>query len=396
MSKTSRIVFMGLAIAAPAGMAQAQDISGSIDLSASAGYATNPFLEGDSPDDDSKTDTGFVEGSIRPNLAIIDDKGRSNFGAYYRRTEYFRRYSASDAYGVSASSDRRLSEKIDVRALLAFDSSIIGTAEADGELGGEIPQNPDIGLIGQRQRRNALDASVGMTIRPNARDAWMVDLDANKTVYPNDDIQTTDYVTYGARFGYSHALSENSSIGATLGYTKIDYDGFGRDAQIISPQITYSTRFRGGWSLDASLGISFTETKLLIGNSNTNAFSGTLALCKETSRTGLCIGGSQQTNASGFGDIRKETNIYGSYSYKLTERDTLSSRISYSRNSSQDRIISVKQEYLTGTIDYARQLDEKLRLTASVSYRDAYSRSLSPDADISGRVGVAYLLGDRR
>src|SRR5215510_9623071 len=97
LSKTSRIIFAGLAIAAPAGIANAQEVSGSVDLSAGGGYATNPFLEAD-PADGSDAGTGFVEGSIRPNLAVTDDRGQTNFAAYYRRTEYFRRYSKSDAY----------------------------------------------------------------------------------------------------------------------------------------------------------------------------------------------------------------------------------------------------------------------------------------------------------
>ncbi|MGH6782110.1 MAG: hypothetical protein ACREB5_08400, partial [Sphingomonadaceae bacterium] len=391
------LIVAGLAAAVPASGASAQEITASVDLSAGAGYTTNPFLE--EPANGEDTDSGFIEGSIRPNLAVTDDRGRTDFSAHYRRTEYFRRYSGSNAYGVSARGQRKLNERIDVRALLAFDSSIVGAADPDGDLiDPGVPQAPDNDLIGQRQRRNALNASVGATWRPNARDSWSADLDANKTNYPGRGrgIGTNDYTSYGGRIGYSRALSETSSIGATLGYTEVDYDGIGRDSRIITPQITYATRFAGGWSVDASLGVSLTRRELLTGNDNSTALAGQLKLCKEGVRSNMCIGGSRSSEASGFGGVRTDTDVYASYSYRLTERSTLSARASYSTNDDGSLPTSSGRDYFSGTVDYSHQLTERLRLTAGAAYRDAYGRGLSPDADISGRIGLAYTLGDRR
>ncbi|SNS83722.1 hypothetical protein SAMN06295912_11874 [Sphingomonas laterariae] len=393
-SAAFRLLAAGCAVAAAAGTAHAQDISASVDLSAAGGYASNPFLEDPAT---ASTGSGFVEGSIRPNVAVTDARGRTDFAAYYRRTEYFRRYSAANSYGISARGQRQLNERIEVRALLAYDSSIVGAADPDGDLiDPGIPESPDVGLIGSRQRRNSFNSSVGATWRPNARDSWNVDFDATKTDYPNGGLATDDYVSYGGRIGYSRALSETSSIGGTFGYTEVDYDGIGRDSSILTPQVTYTKRFAGGWSLDAALGVSLTRRELLTGKDNSTALTGQLKLCKDNERTTMCFGGSRASEASGFGGVRVDTSVYGSYSYRLTERSTLAGRVSYSKNDAGGLPISGDRDYFSTTVDYSHQLGEKLRLTAGAAYRDAYGRGLSPDADISGRIGLAYTLGDRR
>ncbi|MDX3883424.1 MULTISPECIES: hypothetical protein [Sphingomonas] len=389
------IAAAGLAVTVPLAAARAE-ITGKVDVSASAGYASNPFLN-----DVGDKDSGFVEGAIRPSLAITGARGRTDITTYYRRTEYFRRYNDSNAYGGSVRATRQLSEKIDARALLSFDSSIVGADDPDGDLvDPELPENPDIGLIGARQRRHMLNGSAGLTYRPNARDSWSADFRATKSDYPDNSrlpIEVgQDYVSYGGTLGYSHAISETSSLGASVTYTEVDYEAAGRDSRIISPQLTYSRRFGGGWTLAAGAGVSFTQRKLLTGNDNSTAFTGNIEVCREGSRGNLCIGGSRSTTATGFGGVRNETEGHLTHSYKLSERSSLSSRISYSRNGNAALPTSGSRDYLTVSTLYSRSLNERLRVTAYVGYRDIYRSTVSPPADISGRLGLAYTLGDRR
>lgn len=388
-----RFALAGLTLALPAAPGMAQEITASVDLSANAGYSSNPFLTTNG------VGSGFVEGAIRPNVAITDDRGQTNFGAYYSRREYFKRYNGNDSYGLSGKGERRLSERVNVRALLAYDSSIIGAADPDGDqvIGPGIPDNPDIGLIGSRQRRRTITGSVGMTMQPTARDTWSVDLNAMRTRYGNDLPFSQNYITYGGQLGYSRALSERTSIGAAVGYSEIDYDGSQFDARIINPQLTFNTIFAGGWSLNAGLGASISTLKLPTGNRTKTALAGNLQLCRERERGRFCFGGSRTNDATGFGGVRTITDLFANYSYRLSERGTLRADARYSLND-RDRsaLVSGKQEYLSLSGGYSHKLNERLNVTADVGYRDVYSDSRSAEADIWGRAGVTYRLGSRR
>ncbi|ARS27323.1 autotransporter domain-containing protein [Sphingomonas sp. KC8] len=387
------LAVVSLAATTATGVAHAETVTAArVDLSTSAGYSTNPFLS-----EDSNTDSAFIEGAIRPNISFIDDRGRTELGGYYSRSEYLRRsISASEAYGASARTNRKLSEKVDVRALLSYDSSIVGSADAEGNFDPSLPQYPDIGLIGQRQRREMFSATAGATIRPNARDVWTIDFDGSKVRYPGDALADANYKSYGARLGYSRAISETSTIGVTLGYTQIDYDAPNQDSRIISPQLTYSTRFAGGWSISAAVGVSLTRRDLIVGKDNSTALSGNLQACRETERSNLCFGGSRATSATGFGGARTQTDLFANYNYRLSERSTISARANYSINGDDGLVLPGNRKYLSVGTDYSHQFSERLRLTAAVAYRDAYAPFLSPDADIRGSIGLAYTLGSRR
>lgn len=388
-----RVALAGVAIALPISQGSAQEVTAGADLSLQTGYSSNPFLQNEA------TGSAFVEGAIRPNVAITDDRGQTNIGGYYSRREYFKRYDNADSYGVSARGERKLNERINVRALLAFDSSIVGAADPDGDqiIDPGVPTNPDIGLIGTRQRRRTITSSVGMTMQPGTRDTWSIDLNAMRSRYPDDALFAQNYVSYGGQLGYSRALSETSSIGATLGYNEIDYDGAGFDARIINPQLTYTTAFAGGWTLNAGLGASISTIKLLTGDRTRTSLAGNLQLCRERERGNLCIGGSRANDATGFGGVRTVTDLFVRYSYRLTERGTIRADANYTLNDrNQQALISGKRQYVSLSGGYSHKLSERLNLTADAGYRDSYDNIIAPDADIWGRLGVSYRLGARR
>jgi len=392
-TSSARLVLMGFATALPAGQSWAQEITGRVGLSASGGYASNPFLSADA------TGSGYVEGAIRPNVSVTDGLGQTNFDAYYTRKEYFREYDHADSYGASARGQRKLSERIDVRALLSYDSTIVGSSnlDSDQEVDPGIPEDPDIGLIGTRQRRRTLRSSVGMTMRPGTRDTWSIDLNALQSRYPSRTTFAQNYVSYGGQFGYSRALSETSSVGATIGYSEVDYDGVGRDARIISPQLTYTRSFADGWTVNAGLGVSIATRKLLTGDDTSTNLAANLNACRKSERASFCFGGGRSNSATGYGGVRTVTDLTASYSYRMSERGTFRANASYSLNDRNDAAeVSGKQEYLSASAGYSHRLTERLNVTADAGYRDTYGSLLSRDADIWGKIGLTFSIGDRR
>lgn len=392
--RVSHLALAGAILAAPS-VAQAQSaIAARVDVGANAGYATNPFLARSG-----ETGSGFVEGYVQPNLAWIDELGRIDLSGTYRRTQYFRRYSDSNSYGLGLNATRRLSEKLQARGRVNFDSGIVG---ADDIFGGggivdpDIPESPDIDLIGQRQRRNQLTATTGVTYTPNAREAWTADVDASKVVYPDEQLITQDYRTIGGRLGYTRQLSEQHTVGVTLAYTDVNYERAFSDSEILTPQVTYRGRYSGGITVNAALGVSFSTRDTALGSSKSTDLSGSLEVCRENERSTACLRGSRSTSATGFGGVRTATNIGASYSYRLSERGTISADASYSRNSGGDFNTIDGSEYVQGSVTYRHRLSDRLNATASAGYRDIYQNVGSTRADINGRIGVSYTLGDRR
>lgn len=405
-------------------------ITPALDLNAAIGYATNPFLI-----DGSNTDSGYGEITIAPRLDISEALGTGRIGVYYRRQQYFRRYSENEDYGANASANMRLSQVLSIRGALSYDSSIIGGADTlsipgtgivpggglpgggtgvdpgtpigGGIGGGGIISNPiggDVGLLGLRQRRNSLTGTVGATMTPSARDTWTLDLNAARIRYPNDRFGL-DYKSYGGVAGYSRAIDETLSLGAQVAVTQVDYasDAFAPDTLILQPELTITKRFAGDWTLTGAAGVSITENDLPSGKESSTALSGSLRACHTGPRADFCAAIARAAAATGFGGVQQTTSGSLSYAYRLDEQTTVRADGSYSRVanavvfSEDDTVLTGDgQDFVSVGLNVDRRISPRLSLTGGVSYRDSFTDGFNPAADFGARVGVQYALGGRR
>ena len=104
----------------------------------------------------------------------------------------------------------------------------------------------------------------------------------------------------------------------------------------------------------------------------------------------------RSSSATGYGGVRVTTDIYANYTRQISEKGTVRANALYSINDRNSQaLIAGKQQYLALSAGYSHRLSERLSLNADAGYRDSYGL-IAPDADIWGRIGVTYRLGDRR
>lgn len=414
----------------------AQTLIPSATVTAGGGYSSNPFLGRGSGDNGGSATT---EVSVSPRLDIIDDTDSGSISAFYNRTDYLSNYSGNDGYGVSIGANSQLSPRTSIGFSAGYNSSILGAANAfvgvpvivptpvvgtggtgtvdtgtgtgtgTGTVapgGGVVPLpttpiidpgdiGGDIGLIGLRQRRNSLTASVYGSYRPSEVSTWTFGGNVSRNSYPSNGGLATNSRTYGVNTGYSRSLSAVSSIGIQVSATVVDY-AIVPDSRFVAPQLTYSRRLAQFWSLNLAAGVSLVDD----GFSTNVAPSGSVSLCRSGERDIFCFTAARQPSVSAFGGARNQTSVSASYSYRLAERTTLSAGANYSRSSNGITGTTIgnsrSQDYLSATGTVNQQLTRRLSGYASVSYRDVKGLGLPTDPDLGARVGLALQVGGRR
>ncbi|NJC33712.1 hypothetical protein GGR88_001186 [Sphingomonas jejuensis] len=431
------------ALTVPTALATAQVVRSSVDLSAGAGYATNPFLI--SGDD---TDSALVEVSVRPELRIEEESSATTIAAYARHQQYFERFDGNTDFGASADHRTQLSPRTAIRAGLVFDSSILGGSDfvtptftppvapgttvpgtggavvpgsgvtpgtgvgvvpgtGTGVTPGTAPGTPivdpvlgDIGLIGSRSRRTTFGGSLGADFTLGPRDTLNVGVSAQRSTYGNQ-IFGADFSQYVANAGYSRQINEGLSVGAQGIISIVDYDE-APDVTVYQPQLTFTQRLSSAWTLTGSVGVAFVDNKGGFGlpSDQSTSITGSLSACRQQVRSTLCLSGLRNTSPSGLGDVRTVTSLNASYNYQLGERDGLTLNAGYSRAdggslAAANQLVG-DQDFLSASASWSRQVAERLRVNATVGYRDIFADDFDRDADISGLIGIGYLLGDRR
>jgi len=359
-----------LSAAAPA---LASDTRFSVDLRSGLGYSRNPFLS------TGETGSGSIEFGVTPELQIVDSLGTTALNARYNRTEWFRRYSASDNYGAGLTSDRQLSARTKMTARLDYDSSVLALIDPI-----------DVPLIAGRQRRERYVGSLGFVYQPGARDTISVDGSVMHNDYGRRDIGTN--WTYTGTLGYDRGLTETSSIGGRVTYSRSDYRG-DFDSDVVTPQLVYKNRFAGGWNLEAGVGLIYISRP----TGDDTSLSADLSLCKEDERLTLCLAGSRASQSTGYGSVRIETMVEASGQYRTSERGTLSAAASYSRSNGEDIFFASRRvEYLRGNLTYEHALNEDISVGAETRYRDIDDQvSVARKADVSGQVFIRAVVGER-
>lgn len=438
------VVVSAAALTIPNALATAQVVRSSIDLNAGAGYATNPFLiTGDD------TASALVEVAVRPELRIEEENSATTIAAYARHQQYFERFDGNTNFGASADHRTQLSARTAIRAGGLFDSSILGGSDFATPVftppvvpGTTVPGTPsgvspdvgvaptpgtgftpgtgigitpgttpgigpivdptlgDIGLIGSRSRRTTFGGSLGADFTLGPRDTLNVGLSAQRSDY-DQQILGADFNQYVANAGYSRQINENLSVGVQGIVSIVDYDD-APDVTVYQPQLTFSQRLSPAWTLSGSAGVAFVDNKGGFGlpSDRSTNFTGNLSACRQQARSLLCLSGLRSTSPSGLGDVRTVTAVNASYNYQLGERDGIALTAGYSRADGGDwegsNVLVGDQDFLSASASWSRQVAERLRVNATLGYRDIYADNFDRDADISGLIGVGYLLGDRR
>lgn len=356
------------------------------------GYDTNPFLSAGS--DLSAT---YVETGIAPKLVRQSEKGQVSLSGHFDRTAYLEKYGKADRYGGELAAQQQVTPKLSVFAALRYDSGIIG--QGNDNVTGNPADNPDVNLIGLRRRADTYSASGGFQYQVGPKDTVSVDGGYTANRYRNGP-PGNDSDNYGGRVGWQHAVSPRSKIGISGSVYKIDYDTPGLSTLIMQPSVTFSSQLSQSWTVDASLGVSFSDLSLpftVVGaprSANSTGLSGSLELCHTGAKDHFCFYGDRSVSASGAGGTVEQTQLGVNYRRALTERVGFTWTGSYSRSKSQAGGLGTRQ-FVTGVAGLDWRVLRGLTIGAEGRYRDVYGQGFPVKADIGGEVFARLQLTGR-
>lgn len=348
------------------------------------GYDTNPFLSAGTD-----LSTTYVETSVVPKLVRQSEKGQVELSGHFSRTGYFQHYDKADNYGGELEMQQRLSPKLTGFAALRYDSSIIG--QGDDSVTGNPIDNPDVNLIGLRRRADTFSASGGFDYQVGAKDSVSVDGGYTATRYRNGP-PGNDSNNYGGRVGWKHAISSRSKIGVSGSIYKIDYDTPGLSTLIMQPSVTFTSQLSPTWTVDASLGVSFSDLSLpftvpgAARSLSTTGLSGSVELCHDGVKDHFCFFGNRSVSASGAGGTVEQTQLGVNYRRLLTERIGVNWTGSYVRSQSQSTLLGGERQFVTGIAGIDWRVFRSLTIGAQGRYRDVFGQGVPIKADIGGEV----------
>lgn len=357
-------------------MAIAEPARLSVESTVRLGYDLNPFLS-----TGNDLASPYVQASIEPRLSRRTEKGELSASGYYDRTEYLERYGHSNEYGAELSASQRVSQKFNIFGALKYDSEVIGQAD---ELVTGVPiDDTDINLIGLRRRADTYRASGGFQYQVGPKDSISVDGGFTATRY---DGLGADSDNYGGRIGWQHAVSERSKVGLSTSVYKIEYDTPGLSTMIIQPNVTFSSKLSPTWTLDASLGVSFSDLSqpLPFADSKSKGVSGSLELCHNGLKDYFCLYANRSVSASGAGGTQERTQVGLNYNRKLTDRVGFTWNGSYARSESQIGALRTRQ-FVSGRAGLDWKVARNIKLGAAGRYRDVFGGT-PVKADLGGEL----------
>jgi hypothetical protein len=377
-----------------------------IDLTASLGYATNPFLRiGDSQS------SAFGRASARGVHAWSGELSSSSLSAFVEASTYLNDYGVKSIFSLNGNTERQVSERV----------RLFGSAGVSGDLAGqlsnrflyvaplpEVPdptepppvtvEDPDLFSFTGRQYRAFGQA--GASIRTTERSNLSLSGGAQRILYTSDLLN--DYTTVFGNGSYNHSLSERTTVGFNVSASRTEYDGSSDNSTIISPTATIRTRLSENWDASAGIGVSISDVDRNGGNgSATNlALNGSLCRTSETER--LCGRVARYAQSSSRAVLVTTTSAGVDWFKRLDEAQTVQLSASIVRYISDEELDILDEElddnfkthHFRVAASYSRRIGQRLSAGADAGARTLRRDGPDPDADLTGSLFLRYRLGD--
>jgi len=362
------------------------------------GYATNPYSSGAN-----STGSGTLTGTFSPTIELASPTGSTSISGDISHTEFTQKhYDGATNYNADLRTAQQIAPTISMTGGAGYSSvfrnALFANLDPNNPPGG--PDDPIIvdpsGAATYGQRTKSWYGNLGMTFTLSPRDNLSINGQASQVDFSGSSLGLTqDFDTVSGGFSYMRVLNPTTSLGLGVNMSRSNYHDmrFGDGTQI-SPTLILDTRFSSRWSLNLNVGLTFSDTKLLIGSAHRTAFSGSATLCNQGSRSNFCLNGSRSVAPTALSGISTVTMIGANYRYRVSARDDVTANVSYSNSKRIYGIFSEDYDYITARVNYGRRLADRLSANVSLTYSDAYSSFINRSANIWGTIGISYRLGD--
>lgn len=371
-----------------------------LDLTASLGYASNPFLEFDN-----SNGSFFGRASARGVHSWGNERGRTTLTGFVEGTTYFDDYGLKSIFSVNADTNQKVSEKVTVFGSLGF------SGDLSGQLGNRflytpgqvivpdptLPPTPvpvqDPTLFSFAGRQYQVYGQAGASFRTSERGSLTVSGGAQHIFYSDPFLD--DYTTVFGNAAYNHQVSERTTIGFSLGAHHTEYDGSDDNSTIINPAITAHLLLSEDWDASASVGVSFSNFDRITGDSNSTDLSLDGSICHTTESERLCGRVARYTESQSRNSIVTTSSIGVNWFKRLDEDQTIQLAASYIHYSSDFEVLeNLDSNYFDLAGSYSRRIGNRLSAGADLTARKLAQDGPDPEMDISGSLFIRYRLGD--
>jgi len=377
-----------------AGVARAET-KASVDLSAEAGYGSNPFLGVGS-----NQDTGTLSLTAAPAISIQGPTSNVDLTGRVQENIFTSHYTDTTNWSLGAASVLKLSPLSSFTLRAGYSSEIYSGIYGSGASplppaeGQPLPPTPDPSITETAGlRTQTLTGNAGFQGTLSPRDTLTLSASAAKLYYPST--LNSDYVNYGGAVDVDHAFNSKFSGGLGFDYSKTDYDktGYG-SLQNLSPSARAMFKLSPRTTLNVSAGVTFSQSSGGLGPSTTATyFSGNATLCNNGARSNLCVVAARSVGASGLAGNSTINSIGGNYSYTLTPRSSFRLSADYSESHTIGFGTGYDTGYLDASAGYQLQFTQRLSFTASARYTDPFKSPGARNTSFYGSLGVSYRLG---
>jgi hypothetical protein len=372
-----------------------------IDLTASLGYSTNPFLEiGDSQS------SAFGRVSARGVHAWGGERSRSNISAFVEGTGYLNDYGLETIFSVAGDTVQQVSEKV----------SLFGSFGVDGDLGGQlsnrflyvppIPQvpdptlppppvtvtDPDVFSFTGRQYR--IYGQAGGSVRMSQRSNLSLSAGAQRTIYKDDLLN--DFTDIFLNGQYDHTLSERTTVGFRVSASRTSYAESSANSTIINPAVTVRTLLSESWDASAAVGVSFSNVEGPLGQEDsTTNLSLDAQICRSLETDRFCGTISRYADSSSRASVATTTSVGLDWYKQLDENSTLQLSTSIVQYDTQVATLGdFRSHHFRLAASYSRSIGQRLSVGADIGARALRQDGPDADSDIGGSLFVRYRLGD--
>jgi hypothetical protein len=392
-------IFMG---ASPA----AADTTSYIDLTAGLGYSTNPFdrIPGES--------SAFGRLSAFGLQAWHSERGTTSLSGYVEDTTYFKNYGSRQIFSLNAHTDQAVSPKVRLFGDLSVSGDFAGqlsnrlitvpSQPPVPEPGNPLPPpntNPDVfGLTG---RQYTITGQVGASISTSAKGALSLSAGAERLIFTGTNAPP-DYNVYFGSLGYTHQISERTTLGGALYLQRQDFSS-GDYANVVDPSLTIRSQLTETLTADGAVGLMIIDDHHsgIKHTSTTPSFSAGLCSTTETSR--ICGHVSRDAQSSvgtpignRVGESAVSTRVSASYYRRLSEASTLQASLSGVRYSTTQSVngSNFHTSYISAVLGYDHKVGHRLAAGVSGGLRKLYQPGPDPRTDLNAQVYLRYRLGD--
>lgn len=390
--------------AAPGAGAQTRRQVTYFDLSAGAGYSTNPFLR--------LQDRSSAFGRVGLNgfHSWNSERGSTWLSGYVEDTAYLKgSYGNKAIFSINAHTDRSISEKL----------RVYGDLAAYGDVAGQLTNrfapvppvvtppdvpppstNPELFNLSGRQYR--VSGQVGAAIATSTRSSISLDASVVHGFFTGVN-KIADYTTYQGSIGYSHQLSERTWGGVNVSVEHQDFRG-GDYANVINTTLTMRTQLAADIQASGAVGLLAIYQHRLGQDEHSYSPSFRASICKSGEKSSFCFNASRDAEASlGIGLVQGgrgasiSTNFELSYRRKVGEFSQLYATATATRNTTVNNGLpgeNFSSTYLSGLIGYDHKIGKRLFLGVTGGARKLYQNGPDPKTDVNGNVYLRYRLGD--